>query len=181
MSETKIVSLKDNETGVIFATIVKMRDGRWLEIKSASAFQKNKHIFCSETEWLQLRKYKYKNYSIVYNQRERKISQVEKWDQRPIDEKYKECIYLDKILWKYDIKFQPVLPADETSSNYNPLTWKNTIGYIMKNETLVPFGYDDDNCKIVSEGKGKDTFVELGFSDRPRIWIVKGKQLIQVI
>ncbi len=51
MSETKIVSLKDNE-GNVYASILPMTDGRWCEVKNNYIEPINKQIVHSEKEWI---------------------------------------------------------------------------------------------------------------------------------
>jgi len=51
MSETKNVSLKDNE-GKVYASILPMSDGRWCEVKNNYTEPINKQIVHSEKEWI---------------------------------------------------------------------------------------------------------------------------------
>lgn len=231
MSQPKIISLK-NDQGEVFASIVRMNDGQWLEIKKNYTFQKSKEIFQSKERWLLSRSNPYFKYNIVYDEREPYESQEDKWKRTPIDARMNDIDFVKEVITKFKIKSQPVKKQitihdektnviktilhletmstleypqqnlefikeileknktkleriektisdkQENQAVYNKLTPKTTIGYIQKENTFLPLGYDSINDTLIFDGKyGKD-FQSFGFTSRPILWIFKSNKLI---
>ncbi len=190
MSQSKIISLKNDE-GKVFASIVPMKDGQWLEIKLNGKFQKHKQLFASPEDWLRKRNNRYINpdyldYKVVHNEREPYVSVAEKIKQQPpIDASLTDIAYLVEVVRKYRIhSYQPLqknTPQEYSNPEYYQLTKKATIAYIEKNDELVPVGYDVQTGRIVCEGASGKTFQELGFPEHPVMWILKRNRMKKAI
>lgn len=231
-----ITSIKDSN-GKVFATIVPMKDGRWLEIKRNYKFHSEKQIFVSEDDWIHSHEYSGVSLMPVYGEREPYVPVKERRKQNPLSATLKNKEYLEAIQEKYKIyskeprqiltlldselshkyciySHQSALKTTEDKNyklylqtridqfeaelsamqekitsigreaiplEFHPLTRKQTIAYIQKNDEFLPVGYSKTHGGIVFQGKFCKSFSEMDSSDHPILWILYKNTFIQAI
>lgn len=130
-----ITSIKDSN-GKIFATIVPMKDGRWLEIKRNYIFRSKKYIFDSEDHWLSNHEYSGVSLMPVYGEREPYVPVAERWKMNPISETLQDGNYLKRIQEKYKIRAKK--PQKKTNLLDMRASYKFTVLY-LKGTELSPY------------------------------------------